>query len=160
MKTKTSPTKIAAFTAAVGLACFSGSVATVGLAKFCPGAELVVVVMGGLFEVGKLSAFAMIHRQIPGALKAALLAVGLVLMGLNVMGVAGFLSAAYERTHVAAQAASHTAERTAHASASLVDRQLAQAEGNLSQARSALIKAKDDKGRQKAAQAVVTSATQ
>ena len=49
--------------------------------------------------------------------------------------------------------------RIAAASADLVERQLAAAEGNLAQARAALIKARDDRGRQKAAQAIVTTAT-
>jgi hypothetical protein len=148
-----------AYATAFGLAAFSGSVATYGLTKFCPGAELVVAAMGILFECGKLTAFAMLHKKMPVALKAALLTVGLVLMILNVVGVSGFLSNAYERQQIGARATSHTATANAHASADLVERQLASAESNLAQARTALVRARDDKGRVRAAQAVITSAT-
>jgi hypothetical protein len=41
----------------------------------------------------------------------------------------------------------------------LIERQLAATEGNLAQARQALVRARDDKGRVKAAQAIVTAAT-
>jgi hypothetical protein len=151
MKTRTSTS--------TALACFSGGVATYGLTKFAPGAEYVIAAMGVLFEAGKLTSFAIIHRPLPRLLKLALIAIGLVLMGLNIAGVSGFLSAAYERAQIAAQASAHTSEKTAHASASLIERQLAAAEGNLAQARQALVRARDDKGRVKAAQAIVTSAT-
>jgi hypothetical protein len=92
-------------------------------------------------------------------LNTALLAVSLLLMTLNIIGVAGFLSAAYERQQIAAKATAHTAIGTAHAAASLIERQLTQAESNLGAGRTALIRAKDDRGRVKAAQAVVTTAT-
>jgi hypothetical protein len=159
MNTKTSTSTKIAYTTAIGLACFSGGVATYGLTKFAPGAELVVAAMGVLFEAGKLTAFALIHKQMPRLLKAALVFVGLILMGLNIAGVSGFLSSAYEHSAISARAASHTAESTAHASASLIERQLAQAESNLAQARAALIKARDDRGRQRAAEKVIASAT-
>jgi len=156
-RTRTS-TKIAYITA-VALACFSGAVATYGLTKFTPGAELVVAAMGVLFEAGKLTSFAIIHRPLPRLLKAALLLVGLVLMTLNIVGVSGFLSAAYERQQIAVKAAFHTNESAAHASASLIERQLAQAEQAVAEARTALVRARDDKGRVKAAQAIIASAT-
>jgi hypothetical protein len=154
-----SNTNYATYATAFGLAAFSGSVATYGLTKFCPGAELVVAAMGILFECGKLTAFAMLHKKMPRTLKGALLSVGLVLMILNVVGVSGFLSNAYERQQIGARATSHTATANAHASADLVERQLASAESNLAQARTALVRARDDKGRVKAAQAVITTAT-
>jgi hypothetical protein len=146
------------YATAFGLAAFSGSVATYGLTKFCPGAELVVAVMGILFECGKLTAFAMLHKKMPLPLKGALAAVGLVLMVLNVVGVSGFLSNAYERQQIGARATSHTAQTTAAASTNLVERQLAAAESNLAQAHQALVRARDDRGRVKAAQAIVTTA--
>jgi hypothetical protein len=157
--TKTSPTNVIATTVAVGLAGFSGAVATYGLTKFAPGAEYVIAAMGVLFEAGKLTSFAMLHKRMPRALKGALLTVGLVLMILNVVGVSGFLSAAYERQQFAARATSHTAETSAYASATLIERQLAQAESNLAQARQALVRARDDRGRVKAAQQIITTAT-
>jgi hypothetical protein len=119
---------------AFGLAAFSGSVATYGLTKFTPGAKLVVAVMGLLFECGKLAAFGMLHEKMPVPLKAALLTVGLILMTLNVVGVSGFLSNAYERSRIQADATGHVAQQTASASAGLVERQLAAAESNLAQA--------------------------
>jgi hypothetical protein len=149
-----------ALTTAISLAAFSGGVATFGMMKLVPGAEIVVGAMGLLFEAGKLTSFAMLHRRsVPRLLRGALATVGLTLMTANVAGVSGFLSSQYERTHIQAQATSHTAESTAHASASLIERQLAAAESNLAAARNALIRARDDRGRVKAAQAVVTSAT-
>jgi hypothetical protein len=151
-------TKIS-YTTAVALACFSGGVATYGLTKFAPGAVWVVAAMGVLFEAGKLTSFAFAHRPLPVTLKAPLLLIGAVLMALNVAGVSGFLSSSYEGRQIGARAASHTSEQTARASASLVERQLAAAESNLAQARTMLIKARDDKGRQRAAQAIVATAT-
>jgi len=159
MTTKTSPTNIIASTVAIGLAGFSGAVATYGLTKFAPGAELVIAAMGVLFEAGKLTSFAMLHKRMPRALKGALLVVGLVLMTLNIVGVSGFLSAAYERQQIGARATSHTAESTAHAEASLLERQLAQVEQAVAQARTAVVRARDDKGRVRAAQAVLNAST-
>src|SRR5260370_35545009 len=107
MKTKTPTLTKISYGTAVALACFSGGVATYGLTKFAPGAEWVVAAMGALFEAGKLTSFAMLHRPVPPLLKGALVTVGLVLMALNVVGVSGFLSNAYERSHTAAQATAH-----------------------------------------------------
>jgi hypothetical protein len=147
------------YSTAISLAGFSGAVATYGMCKLVPGGELVIAGMGTLFEAGKLSSFALLHRRgIPRLLKVGLATVGLTLMTANVAGVSGFLSNAYERSQIAARATSHTAETTAHASASLVERQLAAAEGNLAQARQALVRARDDRGRAKAAQQIVDKA--
>ena len=110
--------------------------------KLVPGAEVVVGAMGLLFEAGKLASFAMLHRRsVPRLIRVALAGVGVTLMAANVAGVSGFLSNAYERV------------RQPHRAA------VASAESNLAEARTALIKARDDRGRQRAAQAVVTSAT-
>jgi hypothetical protein len=58
-----------------------------------PGAEIVVGAMGLLFEAGKLTSFAMLHRRsLPRLLRGALATVGLTLMTANVAGVSGFLS--------------------------------------------------------------------
>src|SRR5712664_381123 len=84
------------YVTAVALATFSGGVATVGLAKFTPGSEPLVLAMGALFEAGKLTGFALVHRPLPLLLKTALIAVGLLLMSLNVVGVSGMLSSAYQ----------------------------------------------------------------
>src|SRR5258708_7712364 len=158
MKTKTPLLTKLAYSTAVSLACFSGGVATWGMMKLVPGAEIVVGGLGLLFEAGKLSSFALLHRPLPRLMKIALASVGAVLMTANIVGVSGFLSASYERSQIHAAATSHASETTAHAAASLTERMLAAAESNLSQARAALIKARDDKGRQRAAQAIVASA--
>ncbi len=148
------------YTTAISLAAFSGGVATVGMMKLVPGAEIVVGAMGLLFEAGKLTSFAMLHRKAaPRLLKVALAGVGLTLITANVAGVSGFLSNAYEHRQIGARATAHAATATAYASADLVERQLAAAESNLAAARAALIRAKDDKARARAAQAIVTSAT-
>src|SRR5260370_19865967 len=96
MKSKTPILTKISYTTAICLAGFSGSVACYGLSKFTRGSEPVVIVMCALFEAGKLVSFAVIHRPLPRSLKCALVAVGLVLMGLNIAGVSGFLSNAYE----------------------------------------------------------------
>jgi hypothetical protein len=145
-----------AFCTAIALATFSGGVATFGLMKLVPGCELVVGAMGLLFEAGKLTSFAMLHRrQVPKLLRLALAAVGLTLMSANVAGVSGFLSNAYERQQIGAKATTHVAEANAYASAELIERQLASAESNLAEARQAVLRARDNKGRAKAAQAVI-----
>jgi hypothetical protein len=148
------------YSTAISLAAFSGGVATFGMMKLVPGAEIVVGAMGLLFEAGKLTSFAMLHRSsVPKLLRGALATVGLTLMTANVAGVSGFLSHEYERTHITAQATSHTAETSAHAEASLLERQLAQAEQAVAQARTALVRARDDKSRVKAAKVILDAAT-
>jgi hypothetical protein len=148
------------YSTAIALAGFSGAVATVGMMKLVPGGELVVGAMGVLFEAGKLTSFAMLHRKgAPRLLKVALASVGLTLVAANVAGVAGFLSNAYEHRQISARATAHAAAANAYASADLVERQLSAAESNLAAARAALIRAKDDKARARAAQAIVTTAT-
>jgi hypothetical protein len=151
---------IAAYGTAIALACFSGGVATFGMMKLVPGAEIVVGAMGLLFEAGKLTSFAMLHRRaVPKILRLALAGVGVTLMAANVAGVSGFLSNAYEKQAIGARATNRAAEATAHASASLVERQLAQAEQAVAEARRNVIRARDDKGRVRAAQAVLTTST-
>ena len=93
------------YTTAISLAAFSGGVATFGMMKLVPGAEIVVGAMGLLFEAGKLTSFAMLHRRsVPRLLRGALATVGLTLMAANIAGVSGFLSHEYEKTHINAQA--------------------------------------------------------
>src|SRR5260370_21322727 len=148
------------YSTAIALAGFSGAVATVGMMKLVPGGELVVGAMGALFEAGKLTSFAMLHRKAaPRLLKCALAGVGLTLMTANVAGVSGFLSNAYEHRQIGARATAHAATANAFASADLAERQLPAAAGKLAQARPARIPAKDDKARARAAQAIVTTTT-
>src|SRR5260370_895298 len=147
------------YTTAISLAAFSGGVATVGMMKLVHGAEIVVGAMGLLFEAGKLTSFAMLHKKMPRLLKAGLASVGVTLMTANVAGVSGLLSSAYEQRHINTKAIGHVAEANAYAAADLVERQLAQAESNLAQARPALVKARDDKARARAAQPIIPTAT-
>src|SRR5260370_21555464 len=120
------------YTTAISLAAFSGGVATVGMMRLVPGAEIVVGAMGLLFEAGKLTSFAMLHRKAaPRILKIALASVGVTLMTANVAGVSGLLSSAYEQRHINTKAIGHVAEANAYAAADLVERQLAHAESNL-----------------------------
>ena len=83
------------YTTAISLASFSGGVATFGMMKLVPGAEIVVGAMGLLFEAGKLTSFAMLNRRsVPRLLRGALATVGLTLMAANIAGVSGFLNRA------------------------------------------------------------------
>jgi hypothetical protein len=145
---------------AIGLVAFSGTISAWGLTKFMPGSEIAVIILAALFECSKLVGFSLLHRPVPLLLKTALLTVGLLLMSLNIIGVAGWLSSAYEHEQINAKATNHTAEASARAEASLVERQLAAAESNLAAARTAVLKARDDRGRVKAATVVVTTAIQ
>jgi hypothetical protein len=149
-----------AYTTAIALAGFSGAIATYGMTKLVPGGELVIAGIGVLFEAGKLTSFALLHRKaLPRLLRVGLAGVAVTLMAANIAGVSGFLSSAYEHRQISARATTHTAAANAYAAADLVERQLAAAEINLAAARTALIKARDDRGRQKAAQTVITTAT-
>jgi hypothetical protein len=150
---------IAAASTAIGLVAFSGSISAYGLSKFAPGAELAIIVMAVLFESAKLLGFAMVHRPAPRTLKGALLSVGLLLMLLNIVGVAGFLSNAYTSSQISARAAAHATTAGAHAEVSLLEQQLAEAGAAVSEARGALIKARANKARAAAAQAILTATT-
>jgi hypothetical protein len=159
MNTKTSFLVRITYATAVALAVFSGGVSTYGLTRFAPGAEVVIAAMGLLFEAGKLTAFAMLHRSMPTLLKTGLLLVGVVLMSLNIVGVAGFLSSAYEHEQTALHAASHAAEAEVGANVATLDRQLKGAEHGISKAREALAKAKGDRDQIKAVNAMIAAAT-
>ena len=160
MKANSALTRIT-YGTAVSLALFSGGVSTYGLTKFAPGGEAVIAVMGVLFEAGKLTSFALLHRRLPSPLKAALLFIGLVLMALNIAGVSGFLSNAYEHQQMAAQAASHTAEAEAGAGVALVERELLAAEDEVKAAehkRDVIVRSLASPARIAAANAILTSA--
>src|SRR5712671_8246129 len=101
MKLTLNNTALTTLTTAISLAAFSGGVATFGMMKLVPGAEIVVGAMGLLFEAGKLSSFAMLHRRsVPKMIRVALAGVGVTLMTANIAGVSGFLSSAYERQQI------------------------------------------------------------
>jgi hypothetical protein len=94
----------------------------------------------------------------PWMLKCGLLFVGLVLMTLNIVGISGFLSNAYEHEQTAARASSHAAKAEAGAGVALLERQLTTAEREVSEAAAAVTKAKGDRDQIRAANALLTSA--
>lgn len=148
-----------AYGTAILLAAFSGSVATYGLTKFAPGAELVIAVMGVLFEATKLTAFAMLHVRMPIALKGALVLIGLVLMTLNIVGVSGFLSNHYEKQAITAHAATHAVKVETGANVAVLKQQLASAEARVDKATESLGKAKGDRDQIRAVNALIAAAS-
>jgi hypothetical protein len=149
------------YIAAIALVAFSGAVSTSGLGHFAPGAEWVIYTMGVLFEVGKLIALGLVVRLSwrYAPLRIALLALSIVLMVLNVVGVSGFLSNNFERELTKADAVNHTATATAQADVDLLERQLAGAEKALSEANGQLVAAKGNKVRIEAANANIQAKT-
>ena len=149
-----------AYGTAIGLAGFSGAIATYGLTKFCPGSEVAVGIMGALFEAAKLSSLALIHRKhLPLPLKCGLAAVSLTLMTANIAGVSGMLSAAYSEKQNAAAAKHSQTSHVAGAAVTDLRVQLAAADASIADARKAVLRARDDKSRVRAAQAFLTQAT-
>jgi hypothetical protein len=88
-----------ALVAALGLAAVSGEFSITGMTAIFVGAYWPVIGMGIAVEVGKLSAVAWLGHHDNGAcwmgLKGAITILVLVLMGLNVVGVYGFLAKAH-----------------------------------------------------------------
>lgn len=143
---------------AILLAFFQGGVSTYGLTKFAPGAEFVIAIMGILFEVSKLVIFAMMHKKLPLPLKGALLSVGLVLMGLNILGVSGFLSNSFEKKFISAHAVNHTAEVEATSNIATLERRLASAEQRIDKAHEQLGKSRGDRDQIRAINALISTA--
>jgi hypothetical protein len=85
--------------AALGLAAVSGGFSISGMTAIFVGAYWPVIGMGVVLEVGKLSAVAWLGHHNNGAswigLKGAISLLVLVLMGLNIVGVYGFLAKAH-----------------------------------------------------------------
>jgi hypothetical protein len=145
-----------AYGTAIGLAGFSGAIATYGLTKFCPGSEIAVGVMGALFEAAKLSSLALIHRKhLPIPLKCGLGVISLTLMTANIAGVSGMLSAAYSERQNASAATQATATRIASASVGDLRKQLEATDATIADARKAVLRARDDKRRVQAANVVL-----
>src|SRR5215831_9363018 len=115
--------------------------------------------MGVLFEAGKLTGFALLHRPGPRLLKIALAGVCGVLVVANVAGVSGFLSAAYEHRQIEAATAAKASVGSMQVQVDALERKLGAAEINLAAARAAVIRARDDRGRILAAQKIAMSAT-
>ena len=128
-----------AYGTAIGLAGFSGAIATYGLTKFCPGSEIAVGTMGALFEAAKLSSLALIHRKhLPLPIKTGLAAVSLTLMTANIAGVSGMLSAAYSARQNDSQATHKQAGIVTGAAVTDLRRQLDAADASIGLARAAV----------------------
>jgi hypothetical protein len=81
---------------ALALACVSAGFSIIGLTSVFVGAFWAVIAMGMVLEAGKLRAVALIGMgRGSRALRAALLALVAVLMGLNAIGCYGFLARAH-----------------------------------------------------------------
>src|SRR6185295_17714861 len=89
------PVKLAAFTVALALAGVSATFSIDGLTAIFAGAFWPVVIMGAVLESGKLVAAAWLTghwNSAPSLLRLVLVAMVGLLMGLNAIGVFGFLT--------------------------------------------------------------------
>src|SRR5258705_5624011 len=94
----TTPVKLAAFIVALALACVSAAFSIDGLTAIFAGAFWPVITMGAALEAGKLVAAAWLTEywhSAPPFLRLVLVAMIGVLMGLNAVGVFGFLTRAH-----------------------------------------------------------------
>jgi hypothetical protein len=92
------PVKLAAFIVALVLACVSAAFSIDGLTAIFAGAFWPVIIMGAALEAGKLVAAAWLienWRSAPPVLCLILVTMIGVLMGLNAIGVFGFLTRAH-----------------------------------------------------------------
>jgi hypothetical protein len=92
------PVKLAAFIVALALACVSAAFSIDGLTAIFAGAFWPVITMGAALEAGKLVAVAWLTEHWNSAsplLRLVLLVMIGVLMGLNAIGVFGFLTRAH-----------------------------------------------------------------
>src|SRR5260370_28863627 len=100
------PVKLAAFIVALALASVSAAFSIDGLTAIFAGAFWPVIMMGTALEAGKLVAAAWLTEywhSAPPFLRAVLVAMIIVLMSLNAVGVFGFLTRAHLE-HMAAVA--------------------------------------------------------
>ncbi len=136
------PGRIAVFyVSAIALATVSGGYSITGMTSIFVGAFWPVVGMGVALEIGKLAAVAALPTLRWGPLKAALVALVAVLMGLNAIGAYGFLAKARIGHQVDGDVAGRVAEvdaRLAVAAAlvSDLDRRIAQIDGAVEKATS------------------------
>ena len=137
------PLKLAAFIVALALACVSAAFSIDGLTAIFAGAFWPVITMGAALEAGKLVAVAWLTehwRTAPPVLRLVLVAMIGVLMGLNAIGVFGFLTRAHLEHTMAVDLA--LADRTADIDARLtnqgqtvadLDRRIAQIDAGIEQ---------------------------
>jgi hypothetical protein len=93
-----SATRLCSLVAALALAVVSGVIAVEGLTMVFAGAFWPVVAIGGVLEAGKLAATAWLRENwcaAEGILRAVMLAMVVILMALNGVGVFGFLTRAH-----------------------------------------------------------------
>ena len=139
------PVKLAAFIVALALACVSAAFSIDGLTAIFAGAFWPVITMGAALEAGKLVAAAWLTEHwnsAPPLLRLVLVAMIGVLMGLNAVGVFGFLTRAHLEHIMAVDLA--LADRTADIDARLaiqgqtvadLDRRIAQIDAAIEQSR-------------------------
>jgi hypothetical protein len=130
--------------AAMALATVSAGFSITGMTAVFVGATLPVIGMGVALELGKLSAVACLGRRYGSAsLRAALVVLVAVLMGLNAIGAYGFLAKAHIGHQVEGDVA--VAGRAANVDAKIIvqtgvvadlDRRLAQIDGAVEKATS------------------------
>jgi hypothetical protein len=137
------PVKLAAFIVALALACVSAAFSIDGLTAIFAGAFWPVITMGASLEAGKLVAAAWLSEHwnsAPPLMRLALVAMIGVLMGLNAIGVFGFLTRAHLEHMMAVDLA--LADRTADIDARLaiqgqtvadLDRRIAQIDAAIEQ---------------------------
>jgi hypothetical protein len=97
-KSSKAPVKAAAFIVALMLACVSAAFSIDGLSAIFAGAFWPIITMGAALEAGKLVAAAWLTEywnSAPLPLRLVLVAMISVLMGLNAIGVFGFLTRAH-----------------------------------------------------------------
>lgn len=128
---------------ALAVAAVSASFSIIGLTAVFTGAFWPVVGMGAAMECGKLSAVAWLGQRYAAsrALKGAILALVVTLMGLNAIGSYGFLAKAHLDHTVAAEAqvADHQAridarKKLAAANVADIDRRIAQIDNAVNEA--------------------------
>jgi hypothetical protein len=138
------PVKLAALVVALALACVSAAFSIDGLTAIFAGAFWPVITMGAALEAGKLVATAWLTEywhSAPPLLRLVLVAMIAVLMGLNAVGVFGFLTRAHLEHMAALDLA--LADRTAETEARLaiqrqtvadLDRRVAQIDAAIEEA--------------------------
>ncbi len=146
---------------AYAMAALAGIVATCGLAKFCVGAEWIVYPLGALLECGQLYAFAKLHREgatMSRGLRYGLTMLACVVVVLDIFGIAGQMSAAYQHRQIAGSVTARAEFARVDAEIETVtgeivdlDRRMAQVDVDVSKANEARLKARDDRDRIKAA---------
>jgi hypothetical protein len=135
---------IATTLAALALAAVSAGFSVTGLTAVFVGATLPVIGMGVALELGKLSAVAWLGRYGgSAALRAALIVLVAVLMGLNAIGAYGFLAKAHisravaDETAVAGRGADVDARITVQTGVLTdIDRRIGQIDGAIEKATS------------------------